>query len=40
MEQKVKEDGRKVVIEVNNLYKIFRIGTNRVRALNGVSFKV
>lgn len=41
MEQKVQEDdGRKVVIEVNNLYKIFRIGTNRVRALNGVSFKV
>ena len=30
----------KAVIEVNNLYKIFRVGTNKVRALNGVSFKV
>lgn len=34
------ESAGKAVIEVNNLYKIFRIGTNRVRALNGISFKV
>lgn len=33
-------DNRKAVIEVSNLYKIYRIGTNKVRALNGVNFKV
>lgn len=33
-------DERKVVVEVEDLYKIYKIGTNRVRALNGVSFKV
>lgn len=32
--------GRKTVIEVKNLYKIYRVGTNKVRALNGVDFKV
>ena len=31
---------RKVVMEVKNLYKIYNVGTNKVRALNGVSFKV
>lgn len=34
------EDKRNVVIEVNNLYKIYRVGSTKVRALNGVSFKV
>ncbi len=33
-------DDRNVVIEVNNLHKIFRIGSNKLHALNGVSFKV
>jgi putative ABC transport system ATP-binding protein len=28
------------VIEVKNLYKIYRIGENKVRALNGVSFTI
>lgn len=28
------------VIRVNDLYKIYRIGTNKVRALNGVSFDI
>ena len=27
---------REAVIQVRNLYKIYRIGENRVRALNGV----
>lgn len=31
---------RKVVIEVKDLYKIFKVGSTKVRALNGVSFKV
>ena len=29
-----------IAIEVNDLYKIYRIGTNKVRALNGVSFRI
>ncbi|MBQ9983464.1 MAG: ABC transporter ATP-binding protein [Lachnospiraceae bacterium] len=33
-------DERKPVIEVKNLYKIYKVGTNKVRALNGVDFKV
>ena len=28
------------VITVKDLYKIYRIGENRVRALNGVSFTI
>ena len=28
------------VIEVKNLYKIYRIGENKVRALNGVDFSI
>ncbi|MGN0438076.1 MAG: ABC transporter ATP-binding protein [Lachnospiraceae bacterium] len=40
MSHQVEEDSKKVVIEVNNLHKVFKIGTNKVRALNGVSFKV
>lgn len=31
---------RKVVIEVKNLYKIYKVGSTKVRALNGVDFKV
>lgn len=31
---------RKPVIEVKNLYKIYRVGSNKVRALNGVDFTV
>lgn len=31
---------RKAVIEVKDLYKIFKVGSTKVRALNGVSFKV
>lgn len=33
-------DGRRVVIDVKNLYKIYKVGTTKVRALNGVDFKV
>lgn len=33
-------DERKVVVEVEDLYKIYKVGTNKVRALNGVSFQV
>lgn len=33
-------ENRKVVIEVKNLYKIYKVGSNRVRALNGVDFQV
>lgn len=31
---------RNAVIEVRNLYKIYKVGTNKVHALNGVDFKV
>lgn len=31
---------RKVAVEVENLYKIYKVGTTKVRALNGVSFQV
>lgn len=34
------DDGRKAVIKVRNLYKIYKVGTNKVRALNGVDFNV
>lgn len=34
------EAKRKCVIDVKDLYKIYPIGKNRVRALNGVSFQV
>ena len=33
-------DEKKVVVDVKNLYKIYKVGTNKVRALNGVSFQV
>lgn len=33
-------NNRKTVIEVKDLYKIYKVGTNKVRALNGVDFKV
>ena len=36
----VDDTGRKVVIEVKDLYKIYKVGSTKVRALNGVDFKV
>ena len=35
-----KGESRKCVIDVRDLYKIYPIGKNEVRALNGVSFQV
>lgn len=40
MAENENEDSRDVVIEVKDLYKIYKVGTNRVHALNGVDFKV
>ena len=34
------EQARKCVIDVKDLYKIYKVGNNRVRALNGVDFQV
>lgn len=34
------DDQKKPVIKVEDLYKIYRVGDERVRALNGVSFKI
>lgn len=34
------EETKKCVIDVQQLYKIYRVGSNKVRALNGVDFKV
>lgn len=34
------EDNRKTVIRVKDLYKIYRVGESRVRALNGVDFSI
>lgn len=34
------EEKRKCVIEVKDLYKIYKVGTNKVRALNGVDLKI
>lgn len=34
------DEDRRAVIEVTDLYKIYRVGSTKVRALNGVSFKV
>ncbi len=34
------EEKRVSVIQVKNLYKIYRVGTNKVRALNGVDFNM
>jgi putative ABC transport system ATP-binding protein len=36
----MEDDKGRAVIDVRNLYKIYKVGTNKVRALNGVSFKV
>lgn len=36
----VLEEKRKCVIEVKDLYKIYKVGTNKVRALNGVDLKI
>lgn len=38
--EEVNRDARDVVIEVKDLYKIYKVGTNKVHALNGVDFKV
>ena len=34
------DNQKKPVIEVNDLYKIYKVGEEKVRALNGVSFKI
>lgn len=34
------DDKGKVIIDVRDLYKIYKVGTNKIRALNGVNFKV
>ena len=34
------EKKQEVVISVKDLYKVYRIGENRVKALNGVSFTI
>ncbi|MDD6572877.1 MAG: ABC transporter ATP-binding protein [Thermoflexaceae bacterium] len=34
------DNQKKPVIEVTDLYKIYKVGTNKIRALNGVSFKI
>ena len=34
------EEKRKCVIEVKDLYKIYKVGTNKARALNGVDLKI
>ena len=36
----MEQESRKCVIDVKDLYKVYRVGTNRVKALNGVDFKV
>ena len=36
----VLEEKRKCVIEVKDLYKIYKVGINKVRALNGVDLKI
>ena len=35
-----KKENKDTVITVKDLYKIYRIGENRVKALNGVSFTI
>ena len=40
MAEEVNRDTRDMVIEVKDLYKIYKVGSNRVHALNGVDFKV
>ncbi len=34
------EDKRKLVIKVRDLYKVYAIGTNKVRALNGIDLNI
>ncbi|MFI3202398.1 MAG: ABC transporter ATP-binding protein [Eubacteriales bacterium] len=34
------EEKKEIVIQVKNLYKIYRVGDTKVRALNGVSFVI
>ena len=38
--QEAAEDSRKVAISVKNLYKIYRVGEMKVRALDGVDFEI
>ena len=38
--RKAMEKKKEEVIQVRNLYKIYRIGENRVRAFNGVSLNI
>ncbi len=40
IEELYPQEDQNAVIEVKNLYKIYKVGTNKVRALNGVDFKV
>ena len=40
MTNKTAEAPKQTVIRVRDLYKIYRVGTNRVHALNGVSFSI
>ena len=39
-DEQLEDDDRKAIIEVKNLYKIYKVGSTKVRALNGVDFKV
>lgn len=34
------DETRKCIIDVKNLYKVYRVGNNKVRALDGVDFQV
>ena len=34
------QENRKPIIQVKNLYKIYKVGTNKVYALNGVDFTI
>ncbi len=36
----LKDQEKKVLVEVEDLYKIYKVGDERVRALDGVSFKI
>ncbi len=38
-EERILNEG-KVIVDVKDLYKIYKVGTNKVRALNGISFQV
>lgn len=40
MEDVAMDEERKVVVDAKDLYKIYRVGTNKVRALDGVDFQI